>query len=149
MDATFIATRRKLLGLTQRELSRLSGVKQPLISAIESGRREATASVSQALADALQVRPSVALKHMLADVRKIVRANHGRAAFLFGSIARGQDVPGSDVDLLVEFDEVADIADLLTLEDELEQLLTVPVDVISAGSSSRVTAKARRETVPL
>jgi len=149
MDASFVATRRKLLGLTQRELSRLTGVKQPLISAIESGRREPTASVRQALESALQLRPSVALEHMQADIRRIVRANHGRAAYLFGSVARQQDAPGSDVDLLVEFDDGADIVDLLAMEEELSQLLTIPVDVVSAGSSSKVTAEARREAVPL
>ena len=149
MDSSFVVTRRKLLGLTQRELSRLTGVKQPLISAIESGRREPTASVRQALESALQLRPSIALEHMQADVRRIVKTNHGRAAYLFGSVARGQDGPGSDVDLLVEFDEGADIVDLLTMEEELAELLTIPVDVISAGSSSKVTYEARREAVPL
>ena len=149
MDSSFVVTRRKLLGLTQRELSRLTGVKQPLISAIESGRREPTASVRQALESALQLRPSIALEHMQADVRRIVKTNHGRAAYLFGSVARGQDGPGSDVDLLVEFDEGADIVDLLTMEEELAELLTIPVDVISAGSSSKLTDEARREAVPL
>jgi len=149
MDSSFVVTRRKLLGLTQRELSRLTGVKQPLISAIESGRREPTASVRQALESALQLRPSIALEHMQADVRRIVKTNHGRAAYLFGSVARGQDGPGSDVDLLVEFDEDADIVDLLTMEEELAELLTIPVDVISAGSSSKLTDEARREAVPL
>jgi predicted nucleotidyltransferase len=124
-------------------------VKQPLISAIESGKREATVPVALALADALQLRPSVALARLRSDVLDIMHANRGRAVHIFGSVARGEDAPGSDLDLMVEFDEGADIADLLAMEEELSELLTVPVDVISSGSSSRVTARARSEMVPL
>jgi len=144
-----VTTRRKLLGLTQRELARRSGVKQPLISAIESGKRDATPPVAQALARALEVRPSVALAGLRDEVVRVVRANRGRAAHVFGSVARREDLCGSDLDLMVEFEADADIADLLALEEELGELLTVPVDVISAGSSSAVTAEARREMVAL
>ncbi len=144
-----MSTRRKLLKLTQRELAAVSGVKQPLISAIESGRREATPAVAQALSTALQIRPSVALSRLRDDVLHVVNANHGRVAYVFGSVARGEDSPRSDLDLIVEFDENADIIDLLTMEEELTGLLTVPVDVISSGSSSHVTARARSEMVPL
>ena len=149
MDASFVTTRRKLLGLTQRELARRSGVKQPLISAIENGRREATAPVAQTLARALEVRPSVALAGLREEVWRVVRANGGRVVHVFGSVARGQDRTDSDLDLIVEFDADADIADLLAMEEELGELLTVPVDVISAGASSAVTAAARRDMVAL
>jgi len=149
MDASFVTTRRKLLGLTQRELARRSGVKQPLISAIENGRREATAPVAQTLARALEVRPSVALAGLREEVWRGVQANGGRVAHVFGSVARGQDRTDSDLDLIVEFDAHADIADLLAMEEELGELLTVPVDVISAGASSAVTAAARRDMVAL
>lgn len=149
MDASYVLTRRRILGLTQRELARRSGVPQPLISAIESGKREATPSVAAALEGALRVRPSVVVERLREAVLGVVKDNHGRAVHVFGSAARGDDRPDSDIDFLVEFDEDADIIDLLTLEEELARLLTVPVDVVSAGSSSRVTAAARREMVPL
>jgi len=35
------------------------------------------------------------------------------------------------------------------MEEELAELLTVPVEVVSAGSSGRVLDRARREAVPL
>ena len=149
MEGTFVANRRRLIGLTQQELSALSGVKQPLISAIENGRREATPAVAAALRNALRIRPSVALARRRDEVLVRVQANHGRAVHVFGSVARGEDTPDSDVDLIVQFDEHASILDLLALEDHLKALLTVPVDVISAGGLGRVTARAHREKVPL
>jgi sugar-phosphatase len=42
-----------------------------------------------------------------------------------------------------------DIVDLLALQAELEDLLTVPVDVVSAGSSGAVAERARAESVAL
>lgn len=38
---------------------------------------------------------------------------------------------------------------LLTLEEELADLLIVPVDVVSSGSSGRVLDRARVEAIPL
>ncbi|MCL2315917.1 MAG: nucleotidyltransferase domain-containing protein [Actinomycetia bacterium] len=149
MEGTFVANRRRLIGLTQQELSALSGVKQPLISAIENGRREATPAVAAALRNALRIRPSVALARRRDEVLVRVQANHGRAVHVFGSVARGEDTPDSDVDLVVQFEEDASLLDLLALEDELQEVLTVPVDVISAGGYGRVTAQANREKVPL
>lgn len=37
----FVRSRRKILGITQRELTERSGVKQPYIASIERGRRDA------------------------------------------------------------------------------------------------------------
>jgi predicted nucleotidyltransferase len=143
----FVAARREILGLSQRDLARASGVKQPLISAIESGRRTATSAAQEALSAALRVRPSKALEHYRTQVVDLVYANKGVHVFLFGSVALGADDSDSDLDLLVEFAPDADIVDLLSLEEELAELLTVPVDVISAGSSSALALKARSEAV--
>ena len=68
---------------------------------------------------------------------------------VFGSVARGTDGPESDLDLLVTFDEDAGITDLLAMEEELAEWLTVPVDVVSARSSGRVIDRALGEAVPL
>ncbi len=50
-----------------------------------------------------------------------------------GSVARGEDEPGSDVDLLVTFAPDASLFDQAALQDELAELLQVPVDVVSRG----------------
>ena len=61
--------RRAAAGLTQRELADMSGVKQPLISAIERGR-EPTDAVRQLLEQSLQVRPSQVLRVTRQEVKK-------------------------------------------------------------------------------
>lgn len=68
---------------------------------------------------------------------------------VFGSVARGDDDEASDIDLLVEFTDDHDIVDLLALEHDLEALLTVPVDVVDARATGRVTESARGDLIPL
>ena len=50
---------------------------------------------------------------------------------LFGSVARAQDASQSDIDLLVDFAEGADLLDLVGLGLYLEELLGRKVDVVS------------------
>ncbi len=62
---------------------------------------------------------------------------------LFGSVARGDALPGSDVDLLVEFDRPVGLFGLVALQERLEQLLGCPVDIgtldsLKASIRSRV-----------
>ena len=141
--------RRAAAGLTQRQLAELSGVKQPLIAAIERGTRAPSDAARSALEQALRVRPSVLLRARRDDVLAAVARVGARDPRVFGSVARGDDSPGSDLDLLVTFPPEADIVTLLTLEEELADLLTIPVDVVSSGSSGRVLDRARAEAVPL
>ena len=83
------------------------------------------------------------------DIRRIVLANRGKRVYLFGSLARGDDTEASDVDLLVEFDDSGSLFDLLHIEDELGQLLGVPVDVVSAGGLLPRDEHVRREAIPI
>ena len=64
-------------------------------------------------------------------------AQHGaRNVRVFGSLARGQADPDSDLDLLVEMDEGRSLLDLVGLWQDLEELLGSKVDVISEGGLS-------------
>ena len=141
--------RRTAAGLTQRQLAELSGVKQPLIAAIERGTRAPSDAARSALEYALQVRPSALLRARRDEVLAALARIGAKDPRVFGSVARGEDDPGSDLDLLVTFPPDADIVTLLTLEEELAKILTVPVDVVSSGSSGRVLDRARVEAVPL
>lgn len=51
---------------------------------------------------------------------------------VFGSVARGDARPDSDVDLLVDMDPSKGLLDLAALTEELRELLGRPVDVIPA-----------------
>ncbi|NLE96400.1 MAG: XRE family transcriptional regulator [Propionibacterium sp.] len=153
MDAKVYADelrfRRAAAGVTQRELADASGVKQPLIAAIERGIRQPSDAVRTALDTALQVRPSRLLGAAREAVLAAVHAVGGTDVRVVGSVARGTDSPGSDLDLIVTFPAGADIVTLLTLEETLSELLTVPVDVVSAESSGRVMERALAEAIPL
>jgi len=66
---------------------------------------------------------------------------------VFGSVARGDDSPASDVDLLVDLGPNVGLLSLISLEMEMEQLLGVDVDLIPAsglkpGLRDRVLADA-------
>jgi len=78
------------------------------------------------------------LMHLSPDsVRRLARiaVKHGAVkAFVFGSFARGDAGPGSDLDVLVELEPGRSLLDLARLEDELEDSLGLDVDVVTAKS---------------
>lgn len=62
-------------------------------------------------------------------------ARHGALNVrVFGSVARGEERPGSDLDLLVEMADDRSLLDLVALQQELEALLHRPVDVLTEQS---------------
>ena len=79
----------------------------------------------------------------------MVHRHRGRSVAVFGSVARGDETAASDIDFLVEFEPGSSLFDLLHIGEELEQLLGVPVDVVSAGGLKDRDEHIRREAVPL
>ncbi len=66
-----------------------------------------------------------------------IAAQHGATRIrVFGSIARGEARPDSDVDLLVRMERGRSLFDLVGLWQDLEELLGRKVDVISEGGMS-------------
>lgn len=57
-----------------------------------------------------------------------------KKAALFGSVARGQNTPDSDVDLIVSFGKKYDLLDIVGFKQDLEEALHVPFDVITYKS---------------
>jgi uncharacterized protein len=57
-----------------------------------------------------------------------------KALFLFGSVARDEATPESDVDFLVEFDRPVGLFTLLGLKSYLEELLGCSVDLGTPNS---------------
>jgi hypothetical protein len=49
---------------------------------------------------------------------------------IFGSYVRGEQKKKSDIDILVEFNEIPDIFMLIDLEDYLKSLLKIKVDLV-------------------
>ena len=74
------------------------------------------------------------------DVLAILRANEAalhvvgiRHLSLFGSVARGEAGPDSDVDILVQLDREAriDLFQFAVLEEQLSEMLGLPVDLVA------------------
>ena len=69
---------------------------------------------------------------LLHDHREMLAEQFGaRHLSLFGSAARDEMRPDSDVDVLVEFDGPATYDGYFSLKDCLEQLLSRPVDLVT------------------
>ena len=66
------------------------------------------------------------LRHHWADWQQ---RYHLKAIGLFGSVARGEQRPGSDIDIWVELEPLTPYA-LVHLKQELNALLPAPVDVV-------------------
>ncbi len=67
---------------------------------------------------------------------------------IFGSFARGEETPGSDVDVLVEFMEGASLFDLVDLADFLEENFQRPVDIVSTRALRKeIEPSVRRDLV--
>lgn len=94
------------------------------------------------------MRPSAALDAHRAAVREAVARCLAVNPRVVGSVARGADNDGSDLDLLVDPLPQATLFDLGGLQVELEGLLGVRVDLLTPGDlpdriRARVLADAR------
>lgn len=93
------------------------------------------------------MRPSIALDRQRGAVRSAVERFRAANPRIFGSVLRGTDKDGSDLDLLVDALPGATLFDLGGLQAELEDLLGVHVDVLTPGDlplsfRARVLAEA-------
>lgn len=151
--ADLLRQARSTSGLTQVELAARAGVTQSVISAYESGRREPALSTLQRLLAAAGQRLPLVLEQVEVlprplprtglgatvrrrrrQLRRIVAQHGGGQVWLFGSAARGDDGPDSDVDLLVELPADVSLVELGQLSQELEALLGTRVDVVPERS---------------
>jgi predicted nucleotidyltransferase len=89
------------------------------------------------------------LKSQREEIHMIALRHGARSISVFGSVARGEERPESDVDFLVEFEAGASLLNLMSLQDDLEALLGCNVDVVSAGGLKERDEHIRREAVPV
>ncbi len=170
MDAgALLRKARTRAGLSQSDLARRAGVPQSVVSEYEAGKREPAlptlarlvAGTGHQLTLGLErtdptVRglPDTALGRRLRQHRRAllatVTAAGGSNLRVFGSVARGEDTPDSDVDLLVDLPESTGLFTLLALEGELQRILKVSVDLATEPSlKPQVRAQALAEAIPL
>ena len=71
-----------------------------------------------------------------------------RSLSLFGSVARGEERPGSDIDILVEFERVGGLFEFVRLKNYLEKTLGQPVDLVTPDAlKPQLREKILRESV--
>lgn len=69
---------------------------------------------------------------------------------IFGSIARGEARPDSDVDILIDLEPGRSLLDIVAIKQDLEELLGTKVDVVTEAAISPFFRKEiMREAVPL
>lgn len=77
------------------------------------------------------MRPSEALALNRDVIRHVVASHRASNARVFGSVLRGEDVDGSDLDILVDPTPETTLMDVATIQVELQRLLGVSVDVLT------------------
>lgn len=88
------------------------------------------------------------LASLRSDILAVAAENGARNVRLFGSIARGEETPASDIDLLVTMDEGRTLMDIVRLENRLERLTGRRVDISTEqGLREPIRTTAIREAV--
>jgi predicted nucleotidyltransferase len=86
----------------------------------------------------------------LKEAEPALRARGIRRAAVFGSVARGDERPDSDIDILVEFEPGREgtIYDYVALKEFVAGLFDGPVDVIDrAGLKPHLRAPSARDSI--
>jgi uncharacterized protein len=165
---------RRRAGLTQEQLAKRIGTTQAAITRLERGRFLPSLRTLQRLAGVLGVtfeigsndrvtvrqtpQPAPTLENLRAqrdDILRIAAAEKARNVRVFGSVARGDAGPESDIDFLVDFEPDYSLINLSGLHVDLEALLgrkvhvtTLP-DQPTSERERRIADRIKREALPL
>jgi len=172
--AALIRTARTGAGLSQAELAERAGTSQPAIARYESGAIVPSVPTIERLLSAcgrrLEVRAPPAADHsssstsvrgQLGPRASAVRRRRGRLLDaarsrgvrrirVFGSLARGEDGPDSDLDLLVDLEPGRTLVDLAAFRRDAQEILGMRVDVATPDMlKERIRSEVEIEAVPL
>lgn len=90
------------------------------------------------------------LKTKRNDILRLASQYGAQHVRVFGSVARGEAGPTSDIDLLVKMDTGRSLLDLIQLSQELESVLQRKVDILTdEGLSPYLKERIQAEVVPL
>ena len=158
--ASTIRGARSRAGLTQVQLAAKASIAQSVVSAYESARREPSLETLRRLVSAagfdldvvlVPAAPTSSRRRSVEDNRsRLLRSLRSLGATnvrLFGSVARGDDGPESDIDLLVDIAPAIGLFALGRMRSEAERILGGSVDIVPANSlkpdvAGRVLAEA-------
>lgn len=163
-----LSAARLAAGLTQAGLAAKVGTTQSAIARLERGTGTPTVETLCRLADVLGItfeivpdaglgvrldrRRGPTLEDLRARREELLRIAAARGAGnvrVFGSVARGEAGPASDIDFLVEIEPDRTLFDLSELILDLEEALGRKVDVVEVSAPSPVAERIQREAVSL
>ncbi len=87
-----------------------------------------------------------------AEIYAAANNHNAKRLWVFGSCARREETPDSDVDFIVDFAPHATAFDYVDFQDSLAGILGRKVDVIDSfvlGRDSRFTRQVMRERIPI
>lgn len=154
--------------MSQTDLADRAGVVQSVISAYESGHRQPALPTLQRLVDATGFELTVGLRRhdrrfrqMSGPVGRRLRqhrraliasaADHGISNLrVFGSVARGDDRPDSDVDIMADLPPGLGLFGLGEARAKLEAILGAEVDLVPASDiKPEIRARVEQDAVDL
>ncbi len=172
--ATIIRRTRTGANLSQAELAELAGTSQPALARYETGATLPTLPTLERLLSACGRRlrissvratepsaPGTSVRGQLGPRARRLRQRRRRLldaarergvrrVRVFGSLARGEEAPAGDIDLLVDLERGRTLLDLAAFRREAEEILGVPVDVATPDMlKERIRAEVEAEAVPL
>jgi hypothetical protein len=84
------------------------------------------------------------------EIYAIARRHKAEKLWVFGSCARKEERPDSDVDLLVKFGNDASLLDIVHIRDGVRNLFSREIDVVSdRGLSPYIGKYIQMEAVPI
>lgn len=126
-------------GMTQRQIADALGVSQPAVS------QQLTSAGASAAAH-----PDVLLEAAGPVLKALAEGQGYRRLAVFGSVARHQAGPDSDIDLLVEAPAGTSMFGFIAFKRLIEQVLGRDVDLVEYGGlKPRIDDDIRREAVLL
>jgi predicted nucleotidyltransferase/DNA-binding XRE family transcriptional regulator len=172
--AAMVRSARSRAGLSQAALAKRAGTSQPALARYERGAALPTLPTLERLLRAcgqrLEVRdvggprrsaPPISVRGQLGDQARRLRRNrrrlldaahaHGaRRVRVFGSLARGEVTPDSDIDLLVDLEPGRTLLDLAGFRQDASEILATRVDAATPDMlKERIRAQVMSEALPL
>jgi predicted nucleotidyltransferase/DNA-binding XRE family transcriptional regulator len=158
---------RETAGLTQREFARRAGVTQTTVSMYETGQRDPSVSTFERMLAVTgsrlevisptspvrafpQTRRGRLLRRRARALERLGAARGITNVRVFGSTARGDDGPESDIDLVVDIEHGVGMLALVGFQREVSELLDEVVDVVPyRGLKEYVRVGVDAEAIPL
>lgn len=91
------------------------------------------------------------IKKAIRDIKPILSEKHKiNEIGIFGSYARGEQNPNSDIDIIINFDEFPGLIEFIGIENILSEFLETQVDLVTkSGLKPEIRKDVFRETIYL